>query len=178
MSYDRQNFPRKYQLLQQLHLLGKQHFFSPAIMTDAEKLICASGFFLISAVNKNKPKNRKIWQKPLFVERPLCGGEKLLKDLSYEEKGLFKNFSRMSVTDFNILLSMIKPKIEKWDTNFRRSISARERLAITLRFLASGDSYTSLTYVFRVSKQAISKIIPEVCEAIISALKDHVKVRK
>ncbi|XP_045762735.1 uncharacterized protein LOC123865626 [Maniola jurtina] len=62
------------------------------------------------------------------------------------------------------------------NTLFRDSISVTERLAITLRFLATGDSYTSLQYLFRVSKQSISRIVPEVCDALCDALKDWVKV--
>nr|CAH7734942.1 unnamed protein product [Callosobruchus chinensis] len=50
------------------------------------------------------------------------------------------------------------------------------RLAITLRFLTTGDSYSSLMYLFRVSRPLICKIIPEVCACIIEALKEHVKV--
>ena len=50
------------------------------------------------------------------------------------------------------------------------------RFALTLRFLATGDSYTSLQYLFRVSKQSIGQIIPEVCAALIQELREHVKV--
>nr|CAI5858980.1 unnamed protein product [Callosobruchus analis] len=52
------------------------------------------------------------------------------------------------------------------------------RLAITLRFLATGDSYKSLMYLFQVSYLTISLIVPEVCEAISSVLKDYIKVPK
>ena len=38
-----------------------------------------------------------------------------------------------------------------------------ESLAITLKFLASGDSYYSLIYLFKVTKQSISLIISQVC---------------
>nr|CAI5821030.1 unnamed protein product [Callosobruchus analis]CAI5827111.1 unnamed protein product [Callosobruchus analis] len=41
-------------------------------------------------------------------------------------------------------------------TTFRKSIPISERLAITLRYLASGDSFRSLSFLFNVSKQAIS----------------------
>ncbi|KAJ8888755.1 hypothetical protein PR048_008247 [Dryococelus australis] len=65
------------------------------------------------------------------------------------------------------LINLIQPTIAKRDTSFRKAIPVTERLALTLRFLASGDSYTSLQHVFKISKQAISTVIPEVCSALI-----------
>ncbi|CAH2008048.1 unnamed protein product [Acanthoscelides obtectus] len=87
-----------------------------------------------------------------------------------------KNFTRMSTEDFNQLRNLIEPRVNKMDTQFREAIAVTERLAITLRFLATGDSYTSLQYLFRVSKQSISRIVPEVCDAISEVLKDWVKI--
>ena len=51
-----------------------------------------------------------------------------------------------------------------------------EHLATTLRFLATGDSYHSMMYLFKVSMQSISLIIPQVCEALINALDAYVMV--
>jgi hypothetical protein len=69
-------------------------------------------------------------------------------------------------------------KIPKKDTTFRKTISVQVRLALTLRFLASGDSYVSLQHLLRISKQTISCIVPEVCEAVVEKLKDYVQVRQ
>ncbi|KAJ4446436.1 hypothetical protein ANN_13132 [Periplaneta americana] len=77
--------------------------------------------------------------------------------------------------DFETLLSMIGPKISKCDTSYRKAIPANERLAVTLRFLATGDSYHFLMYTFKISKQVISTIIPEVCDRLIEALQDFIK---
>lgn len=65
--------------------------------------------------------------------------------LRNEDPELFKNFIRMTASDFDLLVEMIKPCIEKEDTKFRKSISPTERLAVILRFLATGDSNASLT---------------------------------
>ena len=73
---------------------------------------------------------------------------------------------------------MIGEKVLKKDTTFRKAISVQERLALTLRFLASGDSYVSLQYLFKISKQAISCIVPKVCEALVEKLKDYVQGRQ
>jgi len=98
-------------------------------------------------------------------------------ELLYEPSGEFENFTRMSLSDFEYLLTLISPIISKQDTQLRNSIPAKIRLAITLRFLATGDSYKSLHFLFKVSSQIISKIVPEVCAAINQVLKNEVKVK-
>jgi len=82
----------------------------------------------------------------------------------------------MSYNTLNQLLALIVPKIKKEDTRFRKSIPPNERLALTLRYLATGDSFASLALLFRISKASISSIIQEVCTAIIGELQDYVQV--
>ncbi|XP_050304991.1 uncharacterized protein LOC126742384 [Anthonomus grandis grandis] len=84
----------------------------------------------------------------------------------------------MSSSNFNNLLVRIGPSIARRDTKWRKAIPAKIRLAVTLRFLATGDSYQSLHYLFKISPQVISEIVPEVCSAIIEALKDIIKIPK
>ncbi|KDR10730.1 hypothetical protein L798_15391 [Zootermopsis nevadensis] len=71
---------------------------------------------------------------------------------------------------------MVGSSIAKTNTKFRDSVKPETRLIITLRFLASGDPYTSLMYTFKVSKQLISEIVPEVCRCLNEALSDYIKV--
>lgn len=74
-------------------------------------------------------------------------------------------------------LELVAPIITKKTTKFREPISASQRLAVTLRFLATGESYRSLQYMFRIPHNTISGIIPEVCDAIYKVLQpDYLKV--
>jgi len=79
----------------------------------------------------------------------------------------------MSPSEFEFLINLIGEKISEKDTAFRKAISVQESLALTLRFLASGDSYVSLQHLLKTSKQAISCIVPEGCEAHFEKLKDY-----
>lgn len=53
----------------------------------------------------------------------------------------------------------------------RQAISPLKRLTATLRFLAIGRNYKDLEFSSIISKQALSDIIPETCEAIYKVLK-------
>ncbi|CAF4946326.1 unnamed protein product [Pieris macdunnoughi] len=72
----------------------------------------------------------------------------------------------MSVNSFDELLSIISQRIKKQDTNMRRSITPAERLAVTLRYLASGATFTDLEYDFLISRKTIPFIVTETCQAI------------
>nr|CAH7736886.1 unnamed protein product [Callosobruchus chinensis] len=81
----------------------------------------------------------------------------------------------MTAKDFERLVILVGPKISKMDTKFQKAIPVQDRSAITLRFLATGDSFTSLQYLFNVSER-ISIIIEQTCNALIQALKEQIKV--
>ena len=55
-------------------------------------------------------------------------------------------------------------------------MSVEEQLAVTLRFLATGDSFKSLMYAVKIHDTTIGLIVPKVCKALIKVLKDEIKV--
>lgn len=144
----------------------------------SDDIIIASACYVIMAYNFEKikkKKKRRWWMTQLYYSRLEYRGSNLVNDLKTNYMGQFQNFCRMSAEDFELLLNKIGPKISKQDTVFRPSIPIQERFAITLRFLATGDSYTSLMYLFKVSKQLISRIVPEVCVAIIEGIQVRIE---
>ena len=58
----------------------------------------------------------------------------------------------MSPESFDYLLLIFGPTIEKKITHLRETLPPAERLAMTLRFLATGDSQASMSYAYRVGK--------------------------
>ncbi|GIX97171.1 DDE Tnp4 domain-containing protein [Caerostris darwini] len=72
----------------------------------------------------------------------------------------------MTPIQFGHLLTLAGPIISKKNTNYRESIQTKDRLALTLRFLASGDLMVSLSYQFRIGRSTVSRIIRETCEAL------------
>lgn len=104
----------------------------------------------------------------------MCSGTDLFNNLQQQEiSGQYRNFIRMSSIDFEYLINLIGPKISKQDINYRKAIPVQERLAVTLQFLATGDSYQSLQYLFKMSKQIIGQIV---CQAIVEVLKENIQV--
>ena len=68
---------------------------------------------------------------------------------------------------FEEMIVKLTPRLQKKTTDMRHPLSVGLKVAVTLRFLASGCSYADLSYSFRVSKSAISRFVPVVCQAII-----------
>ena len=54
----------------------------------------------------------------------------------------YKNFLRMEKDSFEFLLNLIEPLLLRADTKWRRSITVSEKLALTLRYFATGRPVT------------------------------------
>ena len=78
----------------------------------------------------------------------------------------------MSPERMEHLLQLVAPLITKQDTNYRKAIPPADRLMVTLRYLASGNSQVSLSYLFLMGKKTISRIVSETSRAIYLALQD------
>ena len=66
---------------------------------------------------------------------------------------------------FYLIEERITPRLTKSTTNFRKPLEVRLKLAVTLRHLSTGETYTSLQYQWRVGRTTICKFVPQVCKA-------------
>ena len=97
-------------------------------------------------------------------------------ELGKRNLGTFSNHFRMDEVCFENLLTKVAPLIVRKDPHFRKAVSPAHRLAVTLRYLATGSSFIDLHYNFRVSVLLISQIISETCNAIYDVLnEDYLK---
>ena len=68
----------------------------------------------------------------------------IVSDLFLHDKEGFRRFMRMNYEKFIELTEMIAPIVSKMDTVMRKAICLKQRLALTLRFLVTGESFRSL----------------------------------
>ncbi|XP_068203583.1 uncharacterized protein [Palaemon carinicauda] len=91
-----------------------------------------------------------------------------------EDQRGYKNYLRITPDLFQAMVDKLTPHLQKQSTFMRESLQIGFKLAVTLRFLATGNSYQSLQYSFRVDASTICKFIPEVSKATITVYKDEV----
>uniref|UniRef100_A0A8C6SIV0 DDE Tnp4 domain-containing protein n=1 Tax=Neogobius melanostomus TaxID=47308 RepID=A0A8C6SIV0_9GOBI len=75
-------------------------------------------------------------------------------------------YFRMSAEQMDHLLSYIGPEIYRQSTNYRAAIDPNQRLAVALRFLASGDSLLSLSFAYRLGLATVQNSVHMVFAAI------------
>ena len=120
---------------------------------------------------RRRQRRRESWVVSwLTQEQKLAHGayHQLMHHLEQHHVRGFIRFLRFEPAMFREMEQRLSGHIQMQDTAFRDSISPGERLAITLRYLATGETFRSLAFHFRVAHNTISKIIKQVCEAIIT----------
>nr|XP_022903892.1 uncharacterized protein LOC111416171 [Onthophagus taurus] len=136
------------------------------------RLAAAIAAYLIKKKQIKKKTKRSVWVRNWVLRRvDLSFQNTLLEELRTEDSMQLKNFLRMSNDDFEYILSLIQTSIQKQDTKMRLAIPPKDRLLVTLRFLATGDSFHSLMYLFRIPVCTIARIVLECCEALYQCLK-------
>ena len=73
---------------------------------------------------------------------------------------------RFSVETFDFINNLVRDKMEKQNTFFRKAIPMEKRVAVALWRLATGSTYRSISKVFGIGLTSVAKIVYEFCESI------------
>ncbi|BES91466.1 Hypothetical protein NTJ_04273 [Nesidiocoris tenuis] len=127
---------------------------------------------------KNSQERRRMWTTPYLLRRPerSIHSVNIWSELRLEDPWRFRRCLRMDEPTFCWLLEAVTPRIEKKNTTMRQSIPPAERLSMTLRFLATGESQESLRLQFRVGQSTVSGILKETIDAINAVLDGQIRV--
>ena len=135
------------------------------IVNSLARLACAE--ISQEVLKELRSKKKRKWVKEWVSKKENFGASyNLLWELALEDPARYMNVLRMDQAEFEELLALISPAIKKQGTVMRSSISCKTKLEITLRFLASGDSFRILGLRFSVPHNTISVFLPEVLHGI------------
>ena len=124
----------------------------------------------IEQQKKKKNIKRRWWVRQINRQR-LAQEDftNLVQELRGDEEQFYLYF-RMSPCIFDELLSLVGPFLRRQDTHLRQSVRPSERLAITLRRLATGDSPQSIAFAYRRGASTVREIVYDTCEVIWKVL--------
>ncbi|XP_069603217.1 uncharacterized protein [Ranitomeya imitator] len=122
---------------------------------------------------KRRWSRRRFWIHPIVEVRESRGAYHCLFGELNDNREKYFEYTRMSQESFRYLLRRVEGSISRQDTQLRRAISAEERLLVTLRFLATGETLRSLHFQFRIGVSTLSGIIAETCRALWDNLREE-----
>ncbi|KAH7700168.1 hypothetical protein AAVH_32716 [Aphelenchoides avenae] len=92
----------------------------------------------------------------------------LLRDLKLDDRE-FRKYTRMSRETFTDLLGRVEAGLTK--RSRRESINPEQRLLICLRYLATGESFRSLSFSYYLGESTVGAIVHETCKVLVEVLK-------
>ena len=115
-------------------------------------------------------RKRACWVQPWLGRRKELGAyHTLFQEIKGDSKKC-RDYIRMNNTQFLYLVDLLSEDLQKKETQMRECIAPSELLCIALRFLATGESFRSLEFQFRISRRMISQAVIDVCNAIVTRL--------
>ncbi|KAA0722998.1 hypothetical protein E1301_Tti019038 [Triplophysa tibetana] len=139
---------------------------------ESAKRHLAVAVAILCSDTKQKKKKKRVWMRTWLGRRGQLGLSVLQRELELEDRSGFKELLRKTSDEFDILLERVEPLITRQNTKMRRAITAKESLSLTLRFLATGETYKSLSFQFRIGATTLSEIVNRTCAALHQVLKD------
>ncbi|XP_037564420.1 uncharacterized protein LOC119443892 [Dermacentor silvarum] len=116
-------------------------------------------------------RKRSLYIREIFDKRPEYGEyHHLVQELRQSDPEYHFKYFSMTKASFDKLLSLVYERLIHPPTH-RRPISPAERLAVTLRFLATGGSVQDIAMSYRTHGSTVSNIHKETLPAIWDCLK-------
>lgn len=112
-----------------------------------------------------RKRDRRWWKRPAFQRQSeLSEFEQLVPHLEDNDPEMFFRYLRMTPERFGELLSLVEQDLIKFSQ--RQSVTPKERLTMTLLFLATGCSQQDLSFRFQRGRSTISSILSETCQVL------------
>ena len=155
-----------------------QHFFSLSSIHSVIFKMAAHKSAVVIVLTKlvdsddEKPRRGKTRE---WIKRKSESGyfQNIFLELKVEDRMGFKDMFRMSVTNCELLFSQISDLISPNErTSGNKLMLGDERLSLTLRYLATGEFFRSLSYQSRISLVAVSYIVKGCCSTINDRLQN------
>ncbi|KAK3893754.1 hypothetical protein Pcinc_002457 [Petrolisthes cinctipes] len=95
---------------------------------------------------QKQEKKKRVWSRQWLQKRREKGVAcRQVRELKEEDPHTLRQWILLDHQQYQELLNMVTPLIEKKDTNMRQAVTAAQRLTLTLRYLTTGESYRSLS---------------------------------
>ena len=95
-----------------------------------------------------------------------------------EYQAAWKTDLRMTGISFQNLVNLVSPRLQKQDTNFRKSIPIEKRVAIAIWRISTGNSFRTVSKTFAVGKSTSVIITREFCREITRISSQFIKFPK
>lgn len=110
---------------------------------------------------------KRIYKTRSFIMKPkvraqlreLHGHQNILTEMRLQDESRYTNYLRMSADMFDKLLHVVGPSITKSVMGPTMPICASTKLALSIRYLASGESQMSLAHCYVLGQSTTSRII-------------------
>jgi hypothetical protein len=134
--------------------------FSLYAIMDNETKACIA---IVLAIATKRSVKRKRWVKEWLKKRDEYSHIRLLREIQVtNENEDYRNFLRMHEDTFNKLVVFLTPILSRKDTVMRNSLGIRERLALTLRYLATGRCFrwkVNYVYIYSYTPESLGSTI-------------------
>lgn len=123
--------------------------------SDSDMEVIAVVAALVAVAHKkqvqlSKKKAKRIWIKDWIVKYGTNGHyENVYREWRESDPDMYRSILRIYPEDFDHLLKAVEPYIEKECTHFRDSITTEKRLAMSLRYLATGNNNINNDFLYK-----------------------------